>query len=311
MDRNPIKKILRQRLKKILPNSLVVVLSSAENYAKRLVICAEIAKTIRGVESQDKEVLRRALFNSPLSILKELRKCWQFELPVDATVMVDDLGLFRIRGNCDDLHHVVPSVNDAIRAVIAEYAAPGDVVIDAGANIGAVTVSMANIVGPQGKVIAVEMVPETAKQLRINAALNGLVQVEVVELALSNSADQAIPAQIAVGLFGQASITADSNAGNSVSHFEVKTTTLDVITAEFAWIAVMKMDLEGAELFALLGAEHLLDKIGMIVFESWSLDCGKVGSFLRERGFTISCIDSRNFKAVRDRYRHGRELMCL
>lgn len=246
-------------------------------------------------------MLRRSLLRAPISMLFELDTWRELELSEDATVLVERTTRFRIRGRSDDLHHVVPSVNGAVIRTIAEHAGPGDTVIDAGANIGAVTVAMAKIVGAGGKVLAFEMMPETAAQLRTNLALNHLLRVEVIEQALSDRAEQTVPAEYAHGVFGQASIANGANAGKLVRRVDVRTTTLDAATMTTDWIAVMKMDLEGAEPLALAGAEQMLLKTGAIIFESWSSDGGEVGLVLKARGFAISPIDGRNFLARRSR----------
>jgi FkbM family methyltransferase len=276
-------------------------LAFLENYIKRIVSCIEIGRSVRGVGPADRAVLWRALLGAPISMLAELDKWRELELSEDATVLIQPTVKFRIRGKTDDLHHVVPSVNEAIVRAIAEHAGPGDTVIDAGANIGAVTVAMAKIVGCTGKVFAFEMMPETAGQLRTNVALNHLRNVEVVERALSYRAGQTVTAEHTNGLFGQASIANVANAGKSLRKAVVRTTTLDATIMPIDSVAVMKMDLEGAEAMALAGAEQLLSRIGAIIFESWSSDGGEVGIMLKARGFSISPIDGRNFLAKRSR----------
>jgi FkbM family methyltransferase len=58
---------------------------------------------------------------------------------------------------------------------IAAYSAlvfPGTTVLDIGANIGAHTLPLAELVGPSGKVIAIEPTAWAVKRLKVNAALN-------------------------------------------------------------------------------------------------------------------------------------------
>lgn len=55
---------------------------------------------------------------------------------------------------------------------------PGMIVVEAGANIGAHTVPMAQRVGPQGRVLAFEPQRSVFQILCANLALNGLEQVE-------------------------------------------------------------------------------------------------------------------------------------
>jgi FkbM family methyltransferase len=56
---------------------------------------------------------------------------------------------------------------------IAQRVQPGMVCIDAGANLGYYTVLMADMCGPDGRVIAAEPVPQTRDFLTRNVALNG------------------------------------------------------------------------------------------------------------------------------------------
>jgi len=63
---------------------------------------------------------------------------------------------------------------------------PGDVVVDAGANIGALTLPLARRVGPQGRVYAFEPQLTMFHLLAGNIALNELTQVEALRIALGD-----------------------------------------------------------------------------------------------------------------------------
>lgn len=68
-----------------------------------------------------------------------------------------------------------------------ELVKPGDTVVDGRANIGAITVLLARRIGPSGRVIPVEMMPDMAARLRRNIALNGPTNVEVSSNSLKQS----------------------------------------------------------------------------------------------------------------------------
>jgi FkbM family methyltransferase len=64
---------------------------------------------------------------------------------------------------------------------------PGDVVVDAGANIGYYTILASRLVGPTGRVYAFEPDPTAFEILRRNVRLNGADNVVAEQKALSNA----------------------------------------------------------------------------------------------------------------------------
>ncbi|MFO7534395.1 MAG: FkbM family methyltransferase [Kiritimatiellia bacterium] len=80
-----------------------------------------------------------------------------------------------------------PQIVDLIRRLVR----PGDVCIDVGANVGALTLVFAQAAGPAGRVIAVEPHPVIGKRLLENIALNRLDQVRVVQAALAEKDGEA------------------------------------------------------------------------------------------------------------------------
>ncbi|WP_158089941.1 FkbM family methyltransferase [Mycobacterium europaeum] len=78
-----------------------------------------------------------------------------------------------------------PVLSEFIRRQIR----PGDVCVDAGANVGYFSLLLAQQVGPTGKVIAIEAGPRTVERLRANIALNN-ANVTVVEAAITSQKGQ-------------------------------------------------------------------------------------------------------------------------
>lgn len=135
---------------------------------------------------------------------------------------------------------------------------PGDVFVDGGANVGLYTLVAADRVGPDGKVIAFE--PGRAIRLRLmeNVTLNRLAQVEVIPAALSSRAGEASFRVFDIGGAGLNHLgPVDGEAGALET---VALTTLDaaVIPHDRARLALIKLDLEGAEHEALRGAGEIL-----------------------------------------------------
>jgi FkbM family methyltransferase len=141
------------------------------------------------------------------------------------------------------------------------------------------------------------MMPETAQILRGHVARNELANVEVVERALSDRDGDRITAHVAAGKFGQASIAGD---GAGDIRVEVETATLAALLAGLERIALIKMDLEGAEVPALRGARPILDRVDAVIFETHTRN-DEASEILRDAGFDIRPIDRRNALASRER----------
>ena len=75
---------------------------------------------------------------------------------------------------------------------ILEATRPGDIVLDAGANIGAFTLLAAARVGSAGLVVAVEPEPGNFEALRRNVEANGLRNVALVRRALLDEAGKIV-----------------------------------------------------------------------------------------------------------------------
>lgn len=140
------------------------------------------------------------------------------------------------------------SVEDVIRKIN-----PGDVVIDAGANIGAYTVRMAEKVGGAGFVIAFEPMRETFECLSHNCAEYN--HIFVFNKALSNRNDMV-------------SMEANQNVGmchvSTIGGSMVETITIDSLG--LSKCDFIKMDIEGYEPLALQGAMETIKKFRPKIF---------------------------------------------
>ncbi|MGH6684000.1 MAG: FkbM family methyltransferase, partial [Pseudolabrys sp.] len=144
---------------------------------------------------------------------------------------------------------------------LAQALKPGMTVIDAGANEGIYSIFCRSKVGAQGRVVAIE--PSTRERIQIerNKSLNGFTDIDVLPVALSERTGNAI-----------LRLAEDGHAGhNTLGHFAaswvhakgeemVPSATLDgiVLGDGFGRVDFIKLDIEGAELKALRGAEGLL-----------------------------------------------------
>ena len=275
------------------------VVRMVEHYGRRAKEWSQVVRQMRGVTPLDQLVLWASLCVGPLTALQRLDG---FEPPVllrDATVDVAGVGRFRVRAGTDDIIHVLPAREPMVKAELERLLRPGDTFIDAGANIGFYSVIAARLVGDGGRVLAFEMMPDTAETLRTNIGLNAAGQVTILERALSDRSEQTLTALSGAVKRGQASIVASTDAHPRST--TVKTITLDDALAGVGQIRLMKMDLEGAELMALAGAGRMIQRTKAVIFENNDRDLQdrRVLGMLEEAGFAVTLLDTPDYVAVR------------
>lgn len=136
---------------------------------------------------------------------------------------------------------------------IARHVEPGEVFVDAGANIGAYTLPAARLVGPAGRVIAVEAHPRTHALLARNIAANGLGQAMALHTALGEAPGELVMA------FNEAN-PGETHVGTEGSGARVAVQRLDDVLAGLgvAQARYLKIDVEGFELPVLRGAAGLI-----------------------------------------------------
>jgi FkbM family methyltransferase len=137
--------------------------------------------------------------------------------------------------------------------------------IDCGANIGAYSMCAASIVGPHGKVVAVEPSEVSFRRLRANVDLNGFTQVVTVKKAISD-AEGIARLYHADGGPVSFSLVRDADEESE----EVETTTIDDLVDELRLerVDAIKLDIEGAEILALRGGGETITKFKpTIIFE--------------------------------------------
>lgn len=143
--------------------------------------------------------------------------------------------------------------------VVRHLVPAGTVAVDIGANFGIYTKVLSDLVGPRGRVIAVEPIAETFEFLQRNVRSLQYSNVSCVNAALSDSArtvTMQIPNYSSGGSnYYQARITEASGEGRAV---QVRTTTLDALVHGSTPISFVKLDVEGHEFECLAGAHDVL-----------------------------------------------------
>lgn len=160
--------------------------------------------------------------------------------------------------------------------------ASGQTVIDLGANLGIFAARAARLVGPMGRVIAVEPHPDNFRRLLGNAARNGLAWLDCVQAAAGDRE-------------GEAPLFVHDRGGNhslvrgTGKSVPVRVRTVDGIVRELGLTRVdfLKIDIEGAVTAALRGARETIRRFRpRIALERDSESEGAgLEAFLAEHGY--------------------------
>jgi len=143
--------------------------------------------------------------------------------------------------------------------ILEKLVQPGDIIVDAGANIGLITIFCAIRAGKSGMVLSFEPHPETFPLLQKNIAVNRLSQIKVFDKALGSVAGTAkiySNLQINRGAASLVEFQADSPS------FDISVLSLDDVLRELniSQLNLLKIDVEGFEMEVLKGAVGILSK---------------------------------------------------
>lgn len=163
--------------------------------------------------------------------------------------------------------------------VLKSFLRPGDRVLDIGAHIGYHSLAFAEILGADGRVIAIEPNPRNRTLLYENIKINGL-NVQVLPFAGSDHAGF-IDLYLCNGNTGDTRTWADQTHPYKIQAMCVR---LDDVLNIYDQYSVIKIDTQGAEVKVLKGMQALLTnqkRIRMII-EFWPYGLKGAGSTVEE-----------------------------
>jgi FkbM family methyltransferase len=168
----------------------------------------------------------------------------------------------------------------------------GATAVDVGANVGYNTVYAAKLVGPSGRVVAVEPAPGNLQVLRENIATNGLANVEIKAVAAGRCHETR-------DFF----LRGEVSAVNSLYPQSVYASVTDIARVTVAPLddlvegdaSLVKIDVEGGELEVLTGMSRLLRVPGIELIVEWHPQLQEAAGYaidalprlLFEQGFSL------------------------
>ena len=180
------------------------------------------------------------------------------------------------------------------------YLRDGDIVVVVGANIGWYTLICAKKAGESGKVYAFEAHPGTFQYLIKNIRLNSLYNIRLFQSALGADHRK---------IRFSDDERDDMNRVISSGGMQVNVNTLDSFPIHEPQIELLKIDVEGFELFVLKGATELLKRTQTVLFEVWQphmqhygYDFTDLFDLLIAAGFKILRLTTSDYQEVSRNY---------
>lgn len=227
----------------VLPNSRFAI----SRFRSR---CSVLSQIARDVISREERV--------PVSNINDL-----IDGPV--RVRLDGYsGSFELNPRSRVFHRIMKTgaYEPQLAQLVRDLVGPGSHAIDVGANVGFYSVLLANLVGPAGRILAIEPNRQALDLLRSNITSNDADQIVVVQ-------DVAVGAQAAQEAslyliedqpeFSSLKPTLHPAGNGQVTSDSVRMLTIDSLAEQHGISpSFIKIDIEGGELEALKGAQRVL-----------------------------------------------------
>lgn len=194
--------------------------------------------------------------------------------------------LYFFRTALSSAYWVNPTERVKEERFLQAYLKPGDVYVDVGANIGALTLTAASVVGDNGKVYAFEAHPRVFSYLKKNVELNMFSNIRCYNCTIGRSS----------GVVSFSDRRSDDQNSILVNgKLQVPIYCLDeIIEKDINKIHLLKVDVEGYEGDVFSGSGDLLKRTDCVYFEinescyaNSDRSISDVLQYLRQAGFNI------------------------
>lgn len=147
---------------------------------------------------------------------------------------------------CEHLSYILGRYEPHIVQVLAKHLEPGMVCFDVGAHIGYLSLTMSQLVGPNGKVVSFEASPTNYRALQANIQSNQIQNMQAIHKAVSNQPEMVRFATFDYSLVGHIA-TDDTPADGKIEEVEAVSIDDCIFNQGFRAPDLIKIDVEGAE----------------------------------------------------------------
>lgn len=181
-----------------------------------------------------------------------------------------------------------------VQIALRDLCRPGDIVFDVGANFGGLTTAMSRMVGSRGIVCAFEASPRIIGICQKNVVMSGCNNVQVYHSAVYSKSHETVP----IYLGGHLNDSIYSTNEAETAAFNIKTIALDDFVAFTNLVPnLIKMDIEGAEFDAIVGATNTISSAKPhLILETQPTDT-RCLDFLRDQGYLA--IDLNSYQEIK------------
>jgi FkbM family methyltransferase len=212
---------------------------------------------------------------------------------------LDGFGIFASSEDSGVGRHVLGGQYELnVCSVFRRFIRPGMGVIGIGANIGYFTMLSAALVGPSGSVLAIEPNPANAKLIEASRRANGFENITIAQVGAGRETS------LLVLNAGQSNGTTSSALSPEFANLWASTTvpcvTVDSLMLNRPPVGFLKIDVEGAEYNALVGASQLIARDRPLIVSEFSpgqlvgisgVDGEHYLRWLIEMGYNLGVID--------------------
>jgi FkbM family methyltransferase len=178
----------------------------------------------------------------------------------------------------------------AVQKFLAEHLRRGDTFYEVGAHIGFLSLGAARLVGAEGEVVAFEADPENIARIEQHLNRNSLAQARVVPQAVWSGAGM-LRFERASHLSSRntGAVQEEPTPGRTFDEIEVEAVALDDYVRGRRPPSLIKIDVEGAEMHVLKGAERLIsEQRPLVLCEVHSAELAvQVEKWLFEKGYAL------------------------